>query len=263
VPSCVEYQARGDRVSLSLWPLTESKMMDPEGQSVRGDGGSGGGGFCKNFGNFCYACFFSSSENKAAGYVRLFNFINATALFLTGLFSLINLTNLLTLSISFYFMSFYIMLFGLLLCCFEMRFSWAERRVRDSFGFFYTYMGRTVFLLFLASFCFGIMSSQQSLGLAMGIITSINAVFNLIIMYRHGKAFADPSNEYGTADATAAQYMRNNPELARGAISAGVGMARDNPELARQGMQVGMQYAREHPQEAQVLASGAYRSSVY
>jgi hypothetical protein len=237
-------------------------MMDPEAQSVRQDSG-GGGGICKSIGGFCYACFFSSSENKAAGYVRFFNFVNATLLFLTGLFSLINIANVLTLSISFYFMSFYIMLFALLLCCFEMRFSWAERRVRDSFGFLYTYMGRTIFLLFLSSFCFGIMSSQQALGLSIGIITSVNALFNLIVMYRHGKMFEDPSNEYGTADATATQYMRDNPELARGAISAGVNMARDNPELARQGMQAGMQYAREHPQDAQVLASGAYRSSVY
>jgi len=235
--------------------------MDPEAQSVRPD--SGGGGVCKSIGSFCYTCFFASSENKAAGYVRLFNFVNALLLFLTGLFSLINVTNLLTLSISFYFMSFYIMLFGLLLCCFEMRFSWAERRVRDSFGFLYTYMGRTLFLLFLSSFCFGIMSSQQSLGLAMGILTSINALFNMVVMYRHGKMFEDPSNEYGTADDSAAQFMRQNPHLAQSAISAGVNAARDNPELARQGMNAGMQYAREHPQDAQVLASGAYRSSVY
>jgi len=214
-------------------------------------------------GSFCYACFFSSSENKAAGYVRFFNFINATLLFLAGLFSLINPTNLITLSISFYFVSFYVMVFGLLLCCFEMRFSWAERRVRDSFGFLYTYVGRTIFLLFLASFCLGMASSQQSLGLAIGIITCINALFNLIIMIRFRKAFEDPSSEYGTADATAAQYMRNNPQLAQQAISAGANVARDNPELARQGMNAGLQYAREHPQEAQVLASGAYRSSVY
>ena len=237
-------------------------MMDPEGQSVR-EGGGGGGGCCRSMGSFCYSLFFSSSEGKATGFVRLFNFLNALLLFLTGLFSLLNVTNILTLSIVFYFMAFYIMLFGLLLCCFEMRFSWAERRIRDSFGFLYTYLGRTIFLLFLASFCFGIMSSQPSLGLATGIITSINALFNLVIMYRHGKAFADPSNEYGTADDSAAQYMRNNPQLARNAMSAGASLARDNPELARQGMQAGMQYAREHPQDAQVLASGAYRSTVY
>ena len=235
--------------------------MDPEAQGVRGN--DGGGGFCKSLGGFCYSCFFASSENRAAGYVRFFNFINALLLFLTGLFSLINVANLLTLSISFYFMSFYIMVFGLLLCCFEMRFSWAERRVRDSFGFLYTYIGRTLFLLFLASFCFGIMSSNQSLGMAMGIITAVNALFNMIVMYRHGKVFQDPSNEYGTADAAASEYMRNNPQLAQSAISAGANLARDNPELARQGMQAGMQYARDHPQDAQVLASGAYRSSVY
>jgi hypothetical protein len=239
-------------------------MMDPEAQSIRQDGGGGGGGgVCKSLGNSCYSCFFTTSEGKAASYVRFFNFVNATALFLTGLFSLINITNILTLSISFYFMSFYIMIFGLLLCCFEMRWSWAERRVRDSFGFLYTYMGRTVFLLFLASFCFGLMSTQQALGMAIGILTAINALFNLVIMYRHGKMFEDPSNEYGTADQAATTYLRNNPDLAQRGIAAGVNLARDNPELARQGMQAGAQYAREHPQDAQALASGAYRSSVY
>lgn len=222
-----------------------------------------GGGCCSSISSFCYACFFSSSENAAAGYVRFFNFINAIVLFIAGLLSLINVTNILTLSLSFYFMSFYVMIFGLLLCCFEMRFSWSEKRVRESFGFLYTYIGRALFLLFIASFCFGLMSSNQSIGLPVGIVTAINALFNLIVMYRHGKMFQDPSSEYGTAEATTAQYLRENPQLAQGAINAGVSFARDNPELARQGLQAGTQYAREHPADAQALAGAAYRSTVY
>ncbi|KAH9251557.1 hypothetical protein BASA81_010596 [Batrachochytrium salamandrivorans] len=202
----------------------------------------------------------SSNESGSMKFVRATNFINALALFITGLASLLTITNVF--SLTFYFLCFYLMVFGLVLCCFELRWKFAEKRVRESFGFLYTFLGRTVFLLFLASFCFGLMGSNQALGLAMGIVTSINALFNMIIMFRHGKMYENPSEGYGSAEDTTAQFMRQNPHLAANAMSAGMNAARDNPAMMRQGVQYA---AQNHPQEtAQVLAQGAYHgSSVY
>lgn len=237
-------------------------MLDAESQQQHYEQPAQEKGCCKYTGEFMYACFFSSSESGALRYVRFFNFANALALFLTGLFSLLTVTNIFT--VTFYFMCFYVMFFGLILCCFEMRFKWAEKRVKESFGFLFTFMGRTIFILFLASFCFGLMGSNYSLGLAMGIVTSINALFNMVVMYRHGKFYQNPSEEYGTAEDTTAMFMRQNPQLAAQAMQTGMNAARDNPQMARQGMQMGAQYARDHPQEAATLAQGAYHgSSVY
>jgi hypothetical protein len=249
----------------------------------------------------CYRCFFESNSSSAATYLRFSNasfpllaaappasrrrppppaatrrrpcpvlthiraqMLNALLLMFAGISSLTSLGNWVTLALSFIFLSFYLTCFGCLLCCFELRVGWIETRVRDSFGFLYSYSGRAVFLLFLAGFGFGLISQSASLGYAVGILTAINALFNMIIIYRHGKLFEDPSAEYGgTAESNAAAYLQQNPQLARQALSAGMTVARDNPELARQGMQAGNAYAREHPAEAAQMATGAYRSTHY
>jgi len=93
-----------------------------------------------------------------------------------------------------------------------------------------------------------------------GVITAVNALFNFIIMLRHGKAFDDPSAEYqGTAENNAANFLASNPHLARSAVNAGMSAAANNPDLARQGLQAGAAYARENPQQAAQM----YRSAVY
>lgn len=222
--------------------------------NAEGDNQKGG------LGRACWRCFFESSGSSAAGMLRLTNMANAVLLVFAGVWSFLDITNILSLSISFYFLAAYLICFGTLLCCFECRIGYFENRVRDSFGFLYSYAGRAVFLLFLSTFCFGLISKQESLGIAVGVITAINALFNFVVIYRHGKLFADPSQEYqGTAEGNAAAFMQNNPQLARSAVSAGMNAAANNPDLARQGMQAGASYAQQNPQQAAQL----YRSTVY
>lgn len=239
--------------------------MDPEAQTNNNADANANAskpeGFCKQLGSSMYSCFFNTDHSTAATYVRFFNFVNATLLFMTGVLSLLSLSN--TIHLVIYVLSAYLLFFGLLLCCFEMRFMWIERRVRDSFGFLYTYVGRTVFLLFIASLCFGIVESQSDAGITVGIFTVVNALFNMVIMYRHGKFFEDPSNEYSTVESAGSQYLRQNPQLVRQGVEAGVNYARENPEVARQGLEAGAQYARENPEDAKVLAQGAYQTSAY
>ena len=231
-------------------------MRADEEAGIRGSDGESKGGFLRA----CWRCFFESSGSSAAGMVRLANMANAVLLVFAGVMSFLDITKLLTLSISFYFLAAYLICFGTLLCCFECRIGYFENRTRDAFGFLYSYAGRTVFLLFLSSFCFGLISSQETIGLAVGIVTAVNALFNCVIMLRHGKLFSDPSQEYqGTMENNAATFMASNPQLARQAVSAGVSVAQNNPELARQGMAAGAQYARDNPQQAAQL----YRSTAY
>jgi len=78
----------------------------------------------------CYRCFFESSGSSAAGMVRMSNMLNAVLLTFAGIYSLLNISSLLTLSLSFYFLAAYLACFGVLLCCFECRFGWVENRVR-------------------------------------------------------------------------------------------------------------------------------------
>jgi hypothetical protein len=233
-------------------------MMDPEANAEvnTNEPPKRGGGVLAA----CYRCFFESNSSSAASYLRFSNMLNAILLIIAGVSSLTSLGNWVTLALSFIFLSLYLTCFGCLLCCFELRIGWIERRARNSFGFLYSYVGRSLFLLFVAGLGFGLISQNASLGYAVGILTAINALFNMIIIYRHGKLFADPSAEYGdTAESNAVAYLQANPDLARSAIGAGVSLARDNPEIARQGLQAGAQYAREHPTEA----AQVYRSTVY
>jgi hypothetical protein len=215
---------------------------------------TGGGGFLRS----CWKCFFESSGSSAAATVRMSNMVNAVLLVFAGVWSLLDVTNLLALSISFYFLAAYLVCFGTLLCCFECRLGYFEARVRDSFGFLYTYAGRCAFLLFMSTFCFGLISKNETLGIVVGIFTALNALFNMVIIFRHGKLFEDPTMEYsGTAERNATQFLQQNPNYVRSAMSAGVSVAQNNPELARQGLSAGAQYARENPQ----AAAAAYRSA--
>jgi hypothetical protein len=224
------------------------------GHIVSAEQPASGGGFLRS----CWKCFFESSGSSAAASVRMANMGNAILLVFAGVWSLLDVTNLLALSISFYFLAAYLVCFGTLLCCFECRLCYFEARVRDSFGFLYTYAGRCAFLLFMSTFCFGLISKNETLGIVVGVVTALNALFNMVIIFRHGKLFEDPTMEYsGTAEGNAAQFLQQNPNYMRSAVSAGVSVAQSNPELARQGLSAGAQYARENPQ----AAAAAYRSS--
>ena len=52
--------------------------------------------------------------------------------------------------------------FAFLLFFFETRFACTESLIRRNFGFMFTYMGRTIFLIFLSAVCFGLLSPDSS-----------------------------------------------------------------------------------------------------
>ena len=63
-----------------------------------------------------------------------------------------------------------------------------EETIRRNFGFLYSYSGRTLFILFIASLCLGTTSDNggiTELGWITGILTFINAMFNCFVVYSH------------------------------------------------------------------------------
>ena len=53
-------------------------------------------------------------------------------------------------------------LFAVILFVFETRFACTEDLIRRNFGFMFTYMGRTIFLIFLSAVCFGMLDPAQT-----------------------------------------------------------------------------------------------------
>lgn len=203
----------------------------------------------------CWNCCVHSDAASSLMYLRVANIINAIFVVVVGIVSLLNLTNVV--HISYYAVSVYLIGMGLLLCCFEMRIGFIEARVRKNFGFMYTFVGRTLFLAFVASLCFGL--SNDGLNITCGVVTAVNALYNGFIVWRHerGHLLDDPTHGYQTSESLAAQYVRDNPDLANRAVSGGAAFARDNPQVA----QAGMQYARDHPDQAAAAAKSAYGGS--
>mmetsp|Transcript_24851 Transcript_24851/g.30402 ORF Transcript_24851/g.30402 Transcript_24851/m.30402 type:complete len:142 (-) Transcript_24851:175-600(-) len=130
-----------------------------------------------------------------------------------------------------------------------------ETTVRKYFGFMYSFLGRTVFLFFMGTFCIGLKADFESLGIIIGCITFVNALLNCYVMYAHGEIYTDPTQKYTTAESASAQYVQSNPELAQQAFGAGAAFAASNPQLAQQGVNAAANYARENPDQAAQAAS--------
>jgi len=181
----------------------------------------------------CLRCLFHSNEKSAIRYLRISNMINASLVIFAGIYSLLDISKILTLSIPYFMLGFYLSCFGCMLCCFELRVGAMEQFVREHFGFMFTNLGRTFFLFFLASFCFGLVSQQQALGIIIGVYTILNACFNMYVSYKFGLFYADPTQQYSTAEGSAVNYIKENPHLAKNAVNASIGMAQQNPGVAR------------------------------
>lgn len=52
-------------------------------------------------------------------------------------------------------------------------------------GFLFRPTGRTIFILFVASVCFGVVGNQAWVGITVGVITFLNALFNCWAILEH------------------------------------------------------------------------------
>jgi len=89
-------------------------------------------------------------------------------------------------------LAFYTIMFGILLGGFEL--GWGEKfqdKLKRNFGFVFSYWGRSLFLLFAATLCFGcpVFGSSKPkaawVSLVAGILTALNALFNCYVICSH------------------------------------------------------------------------------
>ncbi|GBG33242.1 Hypothetical Protein FCC1311_094662 [Hondaea fermentalgiana] len=200
----------------------------------------------------------NTNFKEASTVLRLLNLINAALIIFAGVWTMVDLGKLVTLKVATVAISIYLACFGCVLCCFEMRISMLEKPVRKRFGFMYTYLGRTLFLFFVATF---LIARQTTTTYVIAALTLANTLINCYVTVKHGEYYADPTGKYTTAEAATASYVEQNPQLAQAAIGHTVNYARENPQLAQAGLNASAQYAQSHPDQAQRLASTAMHQS--
>jgi len=104
--------------------------------------------------------------------------INGLLLFICGLFSI---TSLLTFQLPTLLSGIYVMLFSILLCCFECHLKKFDSYVFTNFGFMFYWQGRLIFFLFVATLTFGL----GVFGVIIGALTLANVLMNCYILYSH------------------------------------------------------------------------------
>lgn len=203
-------------------------------------------------------------------YLRYANLCNAVCIITAGVVTVVTLASA-SLDLTTMFIGLYIGIFGCMLFCFECRLARMEEDVRRNFGFLYSYTGRTLFIVFIATICFGATGGGENggaLGYACGIITFLNALFNCFVIYNHpgfGKGgidrSGDPGAMYSSGEVLAAQgaqeAARRNPDLAKKAATGAISYAANNPEAR----QAAVGYAVNNPDQARQVAGAAYGAS--
>ena len=197
-------------------------------------------------------------------WLRVANLSNGLCIIACGTISFLSPSTLLSLtSIA---IGAYIVLFGCMLFCYECRLKRMEETIRRNFGFLYSYSGRTLFILFIASLCLGTTSDNGGitvLGWITGILTFINAMFNCFVVYSH-PAFksgaisrdGDPTAGYKSGESLAGgaalTFAQNNPDLTKKAAKGAVNYAKEKPQARK----AAINYAKENPDVAIKVATG-------
>lgn len=203
-------------------------------------------------------------------YLRYANLCNALCIITSGVVTVVTLSGG-SFDLTTIFIGIYIAIFGCMLFCFECRLTRMEPDVRRNFGFLYSYTGRTLFIIFIATICFGATTGGDggsALGYICGSITLVNAFFNCFVIYQHpafGKGgidrSADPGALYKSGDAIArdraAKAARDNPDMVANAARGGVNYLANNKEAR----DAAIGYARENPDQVRAAAGAAYGAS--
>ncbi|KAJ0399645.1 hypothetical protein ATCC90586_001900 [Pythium insidiosum] len=174
----------------------------------------------------------------ASTLIRYLRYINVLLAILQALAGFLGLFDLVTLDITSFLISVYAIIFALLLLAFECRFSSMEPKIREQFGFLFTYRGRTAFI-----FCVGFMDfgMDNTLGWLVGILMCSNAFFNMLVMmchpeFRNGNLSGsmDPTATYTGAGEETAQLLSAHPDVAAKAGAFVADQAKQNPQFAVQ-----------------------------
>jgi hypothetical protein len=111
-----------------------------------------------------------------ASRLRIAMLLLSTLMVVVAFFNIITIS----LSIAHYFLAGYVLFFAVLICCYEIAFSYCSKRIATNFGFMYHPWGRTVFLLFVAILLFNL----SLFGIILG---AVLVAISLVYIYVHLK----------------------------------------------------------------------------
>ncbi|KAK8791192.1 hypothetical protein WA171_002141 [Blastocystis sp. BT1] len=109
--------------------------------------------------------------------------------------------------------------FAGILCLYEMQMKKLGQKLRRLYGFLYTYIGRSLYLVFLGTILFTI---DAWYNIVLGIIIILDAAYNVLILFCHPafkngqrKITDDPTQNYTAGESEITNIMKNNPALAQ------------------------------------------------
>lgn len=109
--------------------------------------------------------------------VRISNLLAAGMVMGAGIYNI----STITLSVTIFITSIYVILLACLLCCFEIHLKSMDKFIYLNFGFMYYWPGRALFLLFVGSMCFGL----GIFGYFGGGFMVFNILFNVYVLSVH------------------------------------------------------------------------------
>lgn len=211
-----------------LWSRDHQRVAQPEltpNGKLKGDAPS----FLKRF-----------QQKDIRQVLRILRCANiCNGIFLCTLYPLGFMMQMISFDWTFLFFAAYCCGFALLLICFECNIGPMQVRLRKNFGFMFTFAGRSLFLLFVASICFASGSQNWMWGNVLGVITMANALFNCVILATHptfkrgGKLnwMSDPSQSYTGAGDEIQSVIVTHPSIARRALQSTAKVVLNNPGL--------------------------------
>ncbi|CAK4084157.1 unnamed protein product [Aphanomyces euteiches] len=152
---------------------------------------------------------------KLLRYMRVGNMLCCVLQVLAGI---AGLASIITFNVTAVFVSLYVMMFGVLFLLFECRLASLEPKIRENFGFLYSYNGRARFIFFIGFMDFG---TGGGLGYLAGVIMCLNAFLNFYVMFKHPEfasgnlsSASDPTARYTPANEEATKFIQSNPDIA-------------------------------------------------
>lgn len=172
------------------------------------------------------------SKARVVNTLRVLNLLNGLLLILVGI--LIFIVASFTITFTTVTVSIYLVFFGALLSCLECNVGSCAPRFKANFGFMFSFLGRTLFILFCATLLY---SLNYIAGWIVGTFTALSGLFNGYVICIH-PAFrsgdlsmtGDPYGGYTGGDKEMMDYLKRNPEVASRATGALTSFAAANPE---------------------------------
>eukprot|EP01029_Cantina_marsupialis_P009774 TRINITY_DN22606_c0_g1_i1.p1 TRINITY_DN22606_c0_g1~~TRINITY_DN22606_c0_g1_i1.p1 ORF type:complete len:205 (-),score=33.29 TRINITY_DN22606_c0_g1_i1:203-817(-) len=177
----------------------------------------------------------AKNSKQLTAYMRRINVLNGSGNLIVAL--LATFSTIVSISIAKFIMGAYAILFSALFVLTELHLRNLEHRIKNYFGFMFSYIGRGFYMLFLASMMLAMMNVLCYIFAA---ITFVNCLFNFYIMKTHPVFTSgelsltdNPYASYTAGEEDMRAYLRAHPQIAKKVVTTSVNLAKNNPEIAK------------------------------